>query len=71
MNRFARRVDIGWLIAGLIVLFVGGYFFLRNTLGLALAELDWDMIWPIVVIAVGVSMLTGVVRHAAGEGPKP
>jgi cell wall-active antibiotic response 4TMS protein YvqF len=67
MNGFFRRVDVGWLITGLIVLFVGGYFFLRNTLGWAIGDLNWDAIWPVFIIAVGLSMLIGVERHARGS----
>jgi len=67
MNGSTQRIDIGWLIAGAIVLFVGGYFFLRNTLGWQLGDLNWDAIWPIAVIGVGVSILFGLRRHPGGE----
>jgi hypothetical protein len=66
MNGLIQRLDIGWLIAGAIVVFVGGYFFLRNTLGWEIGELNWDAIWPIAIIGVGASILLGVARHARG-----
>ena len=40
--------------------------FLRNTLGWDIGDLDWDAIWPIIVIAIGVSILAGAARHARG-----
>ena len=52
-----RRWDIGALVLGGIILFAGAYYFLRNTLGFNLDELNWDPIWPIVVIALGGSIL--------------
>lgn len=66
MKERSRGVDVGMLVLGAIVLFVGGYYLLRNTLGLDLGELDWDMIWPILVIGIGVSILLGVVRRSGG-----
>lgn len=57
MNDFSSRVDIGRLIFGLVVLFVGGYFVFRNTLGFDLPELDGDMVWPILVVGLGLAIL--------------
>ncbi len=55
-----RRFDLGALILGLILLFVGGYYLLRNTLGINLPEIKGDQIWPVVVIAVGAAIIYGV-----------
>ena len=52
-----RWLDIGWLIGGAIIIFVGGYYLLRNTLGFALPELDWDIVWPLAVIALGAGIV--------------
>lgn len=67
MKERSRGVDVGMLVFGAIVLFVGGYYLLRNTLGLDIGELDWDMVWPVLVIGIGLSILLGVVRRPAGE----
>ena len=72
MNR-SGRVDMGWLIAGLVVLFVGVWFFARDTLGWNIGDLDWDAMWPILVIAVGLLIIARVLRgderraHARGR----
>lgn len=70
MNRFDRRLDIGALVFGAIVLFAGGYYFLRNTLGLKLGELDWEPIWPVIVIIIGASILIGVFTRPHGNEPR-
>ena len=49
-------VDIGALVFGAILLLVGGYYLLVNTFGIDLPELNWDMIWPIAVIGLGVAV---------------
>jgi hypothetical protein len=54
-----RRIDIGGIIFGLLVLGVGIYYLLVNTFGFVLPELDWEMIWPIAIIALGVAILWG------------
>lgn len=59
-----RRLDIGAVIIGLVILGVGGYFLLENTFGLDLPELNWDMIWPLFIIAIGV----GIVWRAWDRG---
>jgi hypothetical protein len=72
MNGRPRRVDLGALIFGAVVLFVGGYYLLRNTLGFDLGELDWEPIWPVLVIALGLAILYGALDRARhGEGPRP
>ena len=47
----------GRLIIGLLFLFVGGYYLLRNTLGFDLGELDSEAIWPVIVVALGAWIL--------------
>jgi len=51
-----RRVGgsaVGALFFGALLLFVGGYYFLRNNLGLDLGELDGELLWPAIVIVLG------------------
>jgi uncharacterized membrane protein YhaH (DUF805 family) len=63
MNNRSGRSDFWPLLFGGIILFVGAYYFLRNTLGWDIGELDSDAIWPIIVIAIGASMVLGFRRH--------
>jgi hypothetical protein len=53
----SRWLDVGWLIAGAIILFVGAYYVIRNTLGFDLPELDGEALWPLAVIALGIGIL--------------
>ncbi len=59
-----RRIDVGAVIIGVIILAVGGWFLLENTFGITLPELNWDMIWPLFIIAVGI----GIVWRAWDRG---
>lgn len=52
-----RNLDVGAIILGLIILGIGVYYFLQRTLGLSMPDLNWDMVWPLLVIALGVGML--------------
>ena len=63
MNRTTGRSEVGVVIVGMGIVFVGAWFFLRNTLGLDIGEPDWDSLWPILVIAIGVLILARVARQ--------
>jgi hypothetical protein len=65
MNEFFGRADIGRLIFGLVVLFVGVWFLFRNTLGFDLPELDGDMVWPILVVGLGLAILFNTGRRGS------
>ena len=67
MNDFRGRTDLGRLIFGFVVLFVGGYFLLRNTLGFELPDLDADAVWPILVIGLGLVILVNGGRRGHEE----
>ena len=62
-----HRSDLGALILGAVILFAGIYYLLRNTLGFNLDELDWDPIWPVIVIVLGVAMIYGAVFRRRSE----
>jgi uncharacterized integral membrane protein len=64
MNTSGRRVDTGALILGVILLLVGGYFLLRNAFGIELPEIDWDLVWPLALVAIGAVI---VLRGVAGR----
>jgi hypothetical protein len=53
MNRYALGRNGGRIIFGLVLLLVGGYYFLRNTLGFDLGELDGEAVWPVIIVAFG------------------
>jgi NADH:ubiquinone oxidoreductase subunit 4 (subunit M) len=52
-----RRLDLGPVIFGAVLLFIGGYYLFRNTLGFDMPELDSEKVWPVIVIAIGVAVL--------------
>jgi NADH:ubiquinone oxidoreductase subunit 4 (subunit M) len=54
-----RRRDAAGIVFGAILLLVGGYYLLQQTFGLNLPDLNWDQIWPILVIALGAVVLYG------------
>ena len=58
--RFRRRRDGGGVFFGLVILVVGLYFFLTETLGLQLP--DMGELWPLFVIALGGWILIASMR---------
>lgn len=62
MERRRRLTDYGGLILALVLITVGGWYMLRNTFGLDLPELDGEAIWPIVVLALGIGILSNAIR---------
>ena len=67
MHVGGRMVDIGALIFGAILLLVGGYYLLVNTFGITLPELDWDAIWPIALIGLGLAVVARAVASRSGS----
>jgi hypothetical protein len=67
MHVGGRMVDIGALIFGVILLLVGGYYLLVNTFGIDLPELNWDTIWPIALIGLGVAVVARAVASRSGS----
>lgn len=74
-RRRDRSGSIGFVIVGFILLVVGGYYVLTNTLGLDLGPINWDVIWPIIVLGLGVIFLAsafglrGTDQPPAGSPP--
>ncbi len=66
MHIAGHRVDVGALIFGAILLLVGGYYLLVNTFGIQLPELDWDQIWPIALIVLGIAVVARALQYRAG-----
>jgi hypothetical protein len=67
-----RNLDLGGVIFGLIILGVGLYYFGQKTLGLSIPDLEWDRIWPLLVIALGIGIVFNnwARSHRGSSGPK-
>jgi fatty acid desaturase len=50
-----RRDTSAWFtrLWGLVLIVIGLWLFGRFTLDLDLPSIDWDLVWPLVLIAVG------------------
>lgn len=66
MHIAGHGVDVGALIFGAILLLVGGYYLLVNTFGIQLPELNWDQIWPIALIALGIAVVAKALQSRSG-----
>lgn len=62
-DRWRKAGDTGSLVWGVILLAIGGWFFVEHTLGYDLPAIDWGTIWPIVLIVIG----GWIVLRAAGR----
>ena len=65
-RRDARRrgVETGTVVWGLILIVVGGWFFLDQTLGLDMPNVEWESLWPVVLIVIGAAViLQGIGRR--------
>jgi cell wall-active antibiotic response 4TMS protein YvqF len=56
-----RRRDSGGLFFGVLLLLVGGYFLLRDTLHIRLPS--FGELWPILLIALGLWILLAAARR--------
>ncbi len=57
--------DWGGLIFAAILLLTGGYFLLRNTLGIAMPDIEWNALWPVLLILIGIgAMARGWTGHS-------
>jgi hypothetical protein len=65
-NRMKRVADTGTVVWGLILLAVGGWFFLDHTLELDMPRIDWSDFWPVILIVIGaVVILQGFGRRSS------
>ena len=48
-----RGRNVASIIVGLVFLAIGIWYFLDTTLGLTMPDIEWDNIWPIVLIVIG------------------
>ena len=47
------------VLLGLAVIAIGLWFFAERSLGLAMPRVDWDALWPLVVIGIGAWIALG------------
>ena len=59
-----KRLDTPGLVFGAILLFTGVYYVLRNTFGLPMDDIDWDRVWPFIVLALGGSVVFKAVTRS-------
>ncbi|MDQ2964336.1 MAG: DUF5668 domain-containing protein [Chloroflexota bacterium] len=65
-NRRDRGVDATAIVWGLILLAVGVWFFLKETLGIKLPSIDWGDIWPVILIVIGAVVILQAMRRRSG-----
>jgi hypothetical protein len=58
-RRQRRRLDGGGLFIGGILLLVGVYYLFQQTLGFDLPDLNWNQMWPVILIVIGGLVLYG------------
>jgi hypothetical protein len=61
-------IDLGGVVFGVIVLAVGLYYFAQKTLGWDIPDLNWDQLWPLAVIALGVGIALSAMRRRGSAG---
>ena len=49
----SRDSNLASIVVGLIILGIGLWYFLDTTLGLTMPRIDWDNMWPIILIVIG------------------
>ncbi|MFA5927306.1 MAG: DUF5668 domain-containing protein [Patescibacteria group bacterium] len=52
------RFNFGRLFLGLVIIAIGALYLLRN-FGVIDFDLDWSRLWPLIIIFIGLSMLSG------------
>lgn len=68
--RSARRTGVGTVVFAIVLVVIGGYYVLRNTLGLDLPELDSDQVVPIIAVVIGLALLYRAwTDREAGQAP--
>jgi len=55
--RPARRTGAGTIVFALVLIVIGGYYVLRNTLGIELPELNSDALVPVLAVLLGLVLL--------------
>jgi Domain of unknown function (DUF5668) len=59
----SRESNIASMVVGLILLVIGVWYLLDQTLGVEMPRIDWGDFWPILLIAIGGIMLVRSARR--------
>jgi hypothetical protein len=59
----SRESNIASMVVGIILLVIGVWYLLDQTLGLQMPRIDWGDFWPILLIAIGGIMLVRSARR--------
>lgn len=65
-HRDDRRYDTVSLVWGGIMLVVGIWFFLDQTLGINLPSINWGDFWPVILIVIGAVVILQGMRRRTG-----
>jgi hypothetical protein len=49
--------DWGGIVFAIILVAIGAYFVLRDTLGYTLPDIAWSKLWPLLVVVLDVAVL--------------
>ena len=59
----SRESNIASMVVGIILLVIGVWYLLDQTLGIQMPRIDWGSFWPILLIAIGGIMLVRSARR--------
>ena len=59
----SRESNIASMVVGIILLVIGVWYLLDQTLGIVMPRIDWGDLWPILLIAIGGIMLVRSARR--------
>lgn len=66
-RRAGRRDGSGGIVIGVVLVVIGGIFFVRQSL----PSLDFNWIWPLILVGLGVVVLIAGFRRDPGPGGGP
>lgn len=52
-DRRERKANLATIVIGLVILAVGVYYLLDQTLGVTMPRIQWGSLWPVLLIALG------------------
>ena len=61
------RSAFGGIVVGLILIVVGGFYVLTNLIGVTL---NWDAVWPLLIVCLGVLFLARAVVASDATEPR-
>jgi hypothetical protein len=52
-----RDSNIAAIVVGLVLVAIGGWYFLEQTLGIQMPRISWRDVWPVILIVLGVVVI--------------